>query len=134
MDSKGGALVYRGGVDSNKNIMLPITVPGVLYGQDVKITQMNIYWRGDTTSDYITAVLLRRQTGVDSYENIVFDTATNSCSDEGYPTGCTQQFPLSENNVLSQDSGILYLTLELDFDSASSWIQIGGVRLTLEHD
>ena len=38
------------------------------------------------------------------------------------------------NNVLTADSGILYLTLELAFNSDTSWVEVGGVRLTLEHD
>lgn len=135
MDTKGGALVYRGGTTGKKNIMLPITLPGVLYGQNVKVSHLFIYWRGDELSDNITAVLLRRQTGVDSYVPIVSQTGTNfSCSDEIHPDGCTIHYTLTSNNVLSQDSGILYLTLELDFASVSSWFQIGGVRLALEHD
>ena len=135
MDTSGGAMVYRGGVDSVKNIMLPITVPGVLYGQDVKISHLYIYWRGDEIADNITAVLLRRQTDIGTSVNIVFETATNfTCSDDFYPDGCTIHYTLTNNNILTQDSGILYLTLELDFDSATSWFQIGGFRLTLEHD
>ena len=38
------------------------------------------------------------------------------------------------NNILTADSGILYLTLELAFYSDTAWVEIGGVRLTLEHD
>ncbi len=135
MDSVGGAVVSRGAATGNKNVMLPITVPGVLYGQDLKVTHLFIYWRGDVIADNITAVILRRQTFVGSYVNITYQVPTNfTCADEFYPNGCTIHYVLTNNNVLTQDSGILYLTLELSFDSAASWIQIGGVRLVLEHD
>jgi hypothetical protein len=135
MDTVGGALVSRGAAAGKKNVMLPITVPGVLYGQNVKVTHLYIYWRGDLAADNVTAVLLRRQTGVGSYVNIVFQTLqTFSCADELYPDGCTIHYELTNNNVLTQDSGILYLTIEMEFASETSWFQIGGVRLALEHD
>ena len=41
---------------------------------------------------------------------------------------------LTSNNVLTADSGILYLTLELAFSGSTTWVEIGGVRLTLEHN
>ena len=50
------------------------------------------------------------------------------------PTGCTLHYDLTTNNVLTADSGILYLTLELAFSGASTRIDIGGVKLTLRHD
>ena len=40
----------------------------------------------------------------------------------------------TSNNVLTADSGILYLTLELAFSGSTTWVEIGGVRLTLEHN
>jgi hypothetical protein len=43
-------------------------------------------------------------------------------------------YALTSNNALTADSGILYLTLELAFNSSTSWVEIGGVRLTLQHD
>jgi hypothetical protein len=50
------------------------------------------------------------------------------------PTGCVQHYDLSTNNTLSSDSGVLYLTIELNFSGASTWVNLGGVRLTLEYD
>ena len=41
---------------------------------------------------------------------------------------------LTTNNVLSENSGVLYLTIELSFSGATSWVDIGGVRLTLQHE
>jgi len=138
MDTIGGAKIYRGASAVNKNVMLPIAIPGPLYGQDVTVSHLTIYWVGDTTFDAISAVLLRRQTGVCSssscYVNILYDSTDHGCEDVVYPTGCSLNYDLTSNNELTAGSGILYLTLELAFESDLSWIEIGGVRLTLEHD
>jgi hypothetical protein len=65
MQNFGGALVQHGGAaGGNKNIILPITVTSPLYGQAVTISGVDIYWKGETSSDLISAVILRRQTGV----------------------------------------------------------------------
>jgi hypothetical protein len=64
MDTVGGAQVYRGATVGTKNVMLPITITGPLYGQNVTITGMDVYFSGSTATDFITTILLRRQTGV----------------------------------------------------------------------
>jgi hypothetical protein len=136
MDSVGGAFVKRGADAGRKNVMLPITVVAPLYGQEVTISALDIYWKGETEFDGLTAVILRRQTGVGRYANIVFDVggAGYACESSAHPDGCTQHYDTTSNNVLTADSGILYLTLEFAFNSSTSWVEIGGVRLTLEHD
>ncbi|KPL16107.1 MAG: hypothetical protein AMJ93_16085 [Anaerolineae bacterium SM23_84] len=136
MDSKGGAFVMRGADAGRKNVMLPITVVGPLYGQEVTISDLDIYWKGETEFDGITAVILRRQTGVGQHANIVWDVggAGYACESSAHPQGCTVHYDTTSNNVLTADSGILYLTLELAFNSSTSWVEIGGVRLTLQHD
>jgi hypothetical protein len=139
MDTVGGAKITRGATAGNKNVMLPLTIPGTLYGQNVKISAVDIYWVGDTTFEGITAVLLRRQTGVcesaTCYASIINDHPVGyTCEDSVYPSGCTRHYEPTSNNTLSSSSGILYLTLELTFSSDTAWIKIGGVRLTLDHD
>ena len=137
MTNFGGAAIQRGVTAGNKNVMLPITVMGPLYGQDVKITDVDIYWKGETGSDKIAAVLMRRQTGVcitsECYTDIKYDAIDHTCDQALYPTGCTQHYDITTGNVLSADSGILYLTIEFAFSGAATHIWIGGVRLTLEH-
>ena len=137
-DTIGGAKIYRGPNPGDKNVMLPITIVGPLYGQDVTLTELEIYFVGDSEFEGITAVLMRRQTGVcatsSCYKIILYDTTDHSCDDAVNPTGCTVSYSLTQNNVLTQDSGILYLTIELTFTGETTWVEIGGVRLTLEHD
>jgi hypothetical protein len=138
MDTVGGAIVKRGEALGNKNVMLPITITGPLYGQNVTVTGMDIYFKGDTASDFISVVLLRRQTGVCSgascYATILADNTDLICNAADNPTGCSHHWNITTNNVLSANSGFLYLTLELAFSGSDSKIEIGGVRLTLAHD
>jgi hypothetical protein len=138
MDTIGGAKIFRGATAGNKNVMLPIVIPGTLYGQAVTVTDLDIYWVGDTDFDGIAAILLRRQTGVcatsSCYATIVYDATDYLCWEDEHPTGCVTHKNLTNNNVLSEDSGVLYLTLELSFSGASTWVEIGGIRLTLEHE
>ncbi len=44
MDSYGGAQVYSGSNTGYQYFFLPITLPGVLYGQDVTLEQVDIYY------------------------------------------------------------------------------------------
>jgi hypothetical protein len=138
MDTIGGAKVTRGATAGTKNVMLPITLPGPLYGQNVTVTGLDIYFLGATEFDGITSVLLRRQTGMCSasscYASILSDTAFYGCDDAVTPSGCTQHWNLAANNVLTSSSGVLYLTIELDFSGAAGWVDIGGARLTLRHE
>lgn len=135
MDSIGGAKITSGSA-GDKNVVLPITVPGLLYGQEVRVTGLDIYWVGETSFDAISVVLMRRQIGVcpTCYVNLVNDGADHVCDVSNNATGCTQSYTISTNNTLSASSGVLYLTLQLAFNSTTSYIELGGVRLTLEHD
>ena len=138
MTNQGGARITQGATAGHKNVMLPITITGPLFGQNVRITGLDIYWIGASDLDAITAILMRRQTGVCAtsacYVNILFDTADHVCEVSQSPTGCTLHYDQLSNNVLTADSGIIYLTIELAFSSETSWIDIGGVRLTLSHN
>lgn len=138
MNNTGGATIYRGASTGLKNVMLPITIPGTLYGQNVRITDLDLYWVGATQFDVISAVLMRRQTGVCStsscYVNILFDSIDHVCEIATDPTGCRLHYDLTSNNVLSSNSGVIYLTIELGFSGPASPIDFGGARLTLEYD
>jgi len=140
LDNVGGAKIYPGTTVSNKNVMLPITIPGPLYGQNVKVVGMDIYYQTATEFDVITVVLMRRQTGTctvnspSCFLNILNDPADRVCDVANHAAGCIQHYDLSSNNTLTSTSGILYLTLELSFSGAGTWVDIGGIRLLLEHD
>jgi hypothetical protein len=136
LDTVGGAKIYPGTTVSFKLVMLPITIPGPLYGQNVKVVSMDIYFQGSTDLDAITDVRLRRQTGACSscYVDIMHDGVDHVCDVGNNPTGCIQHYSFTTNNTLTSTSGILYLGMELGFSGTGTWVDIAGVRLVLEHD
>jgi hypothetical protein len=81
---------------------------------------------------------MRRQTGVcptaSCYVTILSYGTDLSCEDSANPTGCSHHWDLTTNNVLTADSGVIYLTIQLAFNSDTSYVEIGGARLTLAHD
>ena len=64
--------------------------------------------------------------------DLVFSDGTDLTCVPG--SQCSKHWDLSQNNVLNDQQGILYLAFELGFPSSTDYVQIGGVRLTLEHD
>ncbi len=136
LDSIGGAKVTPGATASPRYVMLPVTVTGPLFGQNVTVSGLEIYWVGNTDMDSISDIRLRRQTGVcnSCYVDILHDSTDHICHEDGHAEGCIVHYNLTANNVLSEDSGILYLMMQLMASASDSWIRIGGARLTLEHD
>lgn len=138
MDTIGGAKITRGTAAGTRNVMLPISITSPLYGQNVTVTELDVYFLSDTGFDGITTTLMRRQKGMCStstcYATILSDPAFYSCDDAVTPSGCVHHWDLSNNNILTDSSGILYLTFELSFNGAASWVDIGGVKLTLKYE
>ena len=139
LNSHGGAQIKRGADAGPKSVVLPITIAGTLYGQNVKLTGLDIYWQGETEFDAISTIRLRRQTGAcgianTCYVQILVDTEDKTCEDGVVPDGCIIHYDLTSNNILDPSSGILYLTVEFAFSGASTWIDLGGARLTLEYN
>jgi hypothetical protein len=134
--SNGGAVLEQGATANVKYVVLPVTIPGTLYGQNVRLAALDIYWQGETSMDALVDMRLRRQTGAcwDCYMEMVHDATDYTCDEDGNPTGCTQHTDLAVNNVLSSDSGITYLMVAFAFSGPSTEIRLGGARLTLEYD
>ncbi len=128
-----GGYQVRGGSDwgNNKTVLMPVTIPGQLYGQNVTVTDLDLYYR---TSDDLTGIVvsaMRLQNGVGAGDLIFWDGTDYVCP---APAQCTKHWDLTTNNVLSDQRGVLYIAFQLGFASESAYVQIGGVRLTLEHD
>jgi hypothetical protein len=137
-NSYGGATIYGGtSWGSTQYVVLPVTITGPLYGQDVVLADLDVYWICSADLMGISSIRLRRRIDANSYANIVFADGGGSgygCEDGVSPDGCTIHLDLTTNNVITADSGILYLVIGLNFASGSDWNRIDGVRLTLEHD
>ena len=140
MMSTGGAELLSGDPDPahTKYVVLPITIAGTLYGQNVRLTALDIFWQGDTEFDAVVDMRLRRQTGAcwaaNCYLEIIHDSADYTCDTANNSQGCTIHNDLTDFNILTPDSGIVYLGIGLNFSGSSTKIRLGGVRLTLEYD
>jgi hypothetical protein len=135
----GGATIYSGAAAGGmKYVTLPISIVAPLYGQDVTLTDLDIYWIGEIDLSGIGNIRLRRQSGPNSYVDIIFDqgpgNAGYNCQDDVFPNGCTLHLDLTTNNVLTADSGVLYLVIGINFSSDAEWNRLNGFRLTMEHD
>ena len=134
--SNGGSVLEQGASAATKYMVLPVTIAGTLYGQNVRLTALDIYWQGETSMDALVDMRLRRQTGAcwTCYLEMMHDAADYICDDDDNPTGCTRHYDLTVNNVLNPDSGNLYLMVGFNFSGPSTEIRLGGARLTLEYD
>lgn len=129
MQVNGATRVYRGATAGAKYIFIPITLPGVLYGQAVTVKSITVYYMCQNgVNNYITGTSLTKQTAADSYDTIIGDG-----TDRASNTATSYTLTLTANNVLSSSQGILGVYLTLAFANDIEYIQIGGVRLTLDH-
>jgi hypothetical protein len=72
---------------------------------------------------------VRRQTGAGSGDLIRWNGDDRVCE-----SACSYHLDLTNNNVLDDEHGVVYIGFQMFFTSASSYVHLGGVRLTLEHD
>ena len=126
----GAALIRRGGDVGTKNIRIPITIPSVLYGQPVRVTNVTVFYRCQNGGlNYITETVLYKNTDADSFVYLVND-GTNRTSNTAASYSIATD---NATNTLSSSQGILTLRLGLAFGDNINYIQIAGVRLTLDH-
>jgi hypothetical protein len=127
--ANGAAWIYRGAAAGTKTIYIPITLPGVLYGQNVTLKQLTVYYRSsNSTNAYIDYVDLNLQTDADSWLGIVQDD-TNLTS----TVAASHSISITTNNVLSSGQGIVGLYMYLIFANDIDHVELGGVRLRLGH-
>jgi hypothetical protein len=129
MQINGAARVRRGATAGAKYIFIPITLPGVLYGQAVTVKSITVYYECQNgANNYITGTSLTKQTAADSFVTIISDGTSRTSN-----TATSYTLNLTTNNVLSSNQGILGLYLTLAFANDADYVQIGGVQLQLSH-
>ncbi len=127
------ARIYRGGTAGDKYIYIPITIPGVLYGQPVRVLTITVYYLCQNgANNYIDETVLFKydQTDFNLYKKLIDDGGnrqSNTATSYTLPTD-------GAYNTLSTDQGLLTLRLYLHFANDTEYIHIGGVLLTLEHN
>jgi hypothetical protein len=126
--TNGSALIYSGNASGGqRTIYYPITLPGQLYGQDVTVDRLTIYYKTENgVNSYIDHTYLYVQTDADSGENII-------ASDTDRTSETADSYSFSPSLVLSDTQGIMGLYLSLNFANDSDYVQIGGIKLQLEH-
>jgi hypothetical protein len=123
----GSVDVRRPGGAGDEGILIPISVPAVLYGHNVDVEAVVVYYRCDSPSSYIDNTWLNKQTGASTQDVIVTDsTNRTSTSDSSYVV-----YP--SPSELSSGAGSLNLHLDFIFANGTDDIKIGAVRVTLGH-
>ncbi len=127
VQTNGSVKIWRGSQWGVKTIYIPITLPGVLYGQPVKVESIRIYYKcQDGSSGYITGTYLNVQTDADSGTSLISSNVDHKAT-------VASSYSLIVNHTLSANQGILGLFLNLHFSDDSHYVQIGGVRVQLGH-
>ncbi len=108
---------------------MPINTPAVLFGQNVTVEQVTVYYDLTSANSFITTTTLRKQTGAGLI------TATDLVNDntDRKSTSPTSYSNTPVNATLSATEGGLQLRLVLTFANTGDTIYIGGVRLRLGH-
>ena len=127
----GAARIWRGATAGNKYIYIPITIPSVLYGQPVRVTSITVYYVCQNgANNYITQTALAKMTDADTSVALFVADETNRDSNTAASYSLTTD---AAQNTLSSSVGSLVVRLYLNFANDADYIQIGGVRLTLDH-
>ena len=125
----GARLRNLAGANVTRYFYIPIQTPAVLFGQNVTVEQVTLYYDLENAASYVSAVNLRKQTGTGMHLTVNLlnytDNITNTDPD-------SQSFTPA-NAILSSGEGGLMLRLVLHFDDAVDRIYIGGVRLRFGH-
>lgn len=129
MQVNGAVQVWRGATAGAKYIFIPITLPGVLYGQAVTVRSITVFYKCQNgANNYIYGTSMSKQTSADAWVALLADATPRTSN-----TATSYTLNITNNNVLSSNQGILGLYITLSFANDTDYIQIGGVQLTLEH-
>jgi len=112
-----------------KSVFIPITVPGVLFGQNVRVESILVFYDLDHAGSYITHTYLQKLIGAGSSQSLISD-GTNRTSTS--PT--SYSLSASGNYTLTSSSGPLNLQLSVYHDGDPTHdVTVGGVRIRLGH-
>ena len=114
-----------------KAINIPITVPGVLFGQNVRVRDIQVHYDLDNSGSYIDSTRLHKLTGAGSSISLITDSTNHmSTSPASYTLSPTDD----EIATLDATAGALNLNLGIYHDGDLNHdVIIGGVRIRLRH-
>jgi len=126
------AAIYKGAGAHETSISIPITIPAVLYGQPVRVTQVTVYYKCPNADNYIKYTFLYKTTDAYTTVNLISDNDRDDPRKSTFADSYTIN-TLSPDNRLSLNEGFLTLKLTLQYSADLEFINIYGVRLQLEH-
>jgi hypothetical protein len=126
--AQGGSVYLKATTTGNKSVRIPISIPGVLYGQPVQIREARVYYKCQNgLTNYITGTYLTKNTDADTASTLHSDSTNRQSNVAGYYI-----LDSLTNNTLDSTQGILTLGLTLTINDVNLYVQIAGVRLTLD--
>lgn len=123
--------VYSGHTGDYTNFVIPLDIPGTLYGQTVSVEEVRVYYRVDSVGDYIDTTRLYKTTGAGTSDLLRTDNM-----DRNSTTATYYDLTPSSPVVLGSTSGPLAVTFDMHWSGAGAArkIYIGMVRVTLLHE
>jgi len=128
----GGAVGLQAPSTGTKYFYLPVTLPSVLYGQEVRVEELTVTYYTTNTRSYISRTTLYKLRGPGPG---LFDTLIDDGTDRKATTATPYSLLPSASSpyTLTANSGPLAVQLELEFGSTADTIHVGGARLRLGH-
>ncbi len=111
-----------------KQYQFPVTMPSVLYGQNVTIEEVTLFYSTSDPATYITGIDVHVLTGARSYVTLMSDTTDHTSL---IPTHYSI-LPAQPVN-LSSAYGPITVQVHIYFADASSVVSLGAVRIRLGH-
>ena len=125
-----GKVRLTAGSTGDKFFYLTFNTPSVLYGQEVTVEELTVYYRCESSSSYITKTRLEKLEAPSSH-NTLFNNETDRTSTAESTYSLTPN--AASGYILDVSSGPLTVQLKLHFSNTGHWIDIGAVRLRLGH-
>ena len=131
-----GGVMFDCTSTGDQHFVLPLNVPGVLFGQNVRVEEARVYYRTDNPASYIdwSRVYKSKGTGTtaDSFEIIANETGNQNST---AANGTSYAIPIYATSAytLTSASGNLIGLFNLMCTNTTHNIYISGVRLRLGH-
>jgi len=127
--NNGEATFKRNSAGVN-SIIASVPVPAVLYGQNVKITKVTVYYKCSSASSFIYHTYVNCMDSSGNSNRIVDDNQDyKSTTFSSYEPSINSNY-----NTLNVDYGSVSVSFSLSFANTTDSIIITGVRFELEHD
>jgi len=125
---RGAARMGSSVVGAN-TLFLPVTTPSLLYGQEVRVEELTVYYWTSNSASYIAKTEMYRHWPAGGSGELLINNTTHrsSTSPTSYsltPTG---------NYTLTASSGSLNVPLQLYFGDTTHLIMIEAIRVRLGH-